>query len=397
MAMYVWLILGLSVPILLVDGWFYLKMKKREFKSWFRIASLLPGILFILSFFYIRFGLRYTNNPYLVSKISWLFVALVIIYVPKILYILFYYINALFNLIFKTHTRGFRYVGFVLNIGFVALILYSVAVTRDDIYLKEQVVEVRNLPKNFDGYRIALFADMHLGNWDRKYSIMKPIISMINRSHPNIIVFAGDLINNYEQETHGWESYFRQLKSKNGTFAILGNHDYGDYSHWHSEKEKRTNLQLTERNIRNLGFQLLLNGHTDLIQGKDTITLVGVENFGSGHFRNYCNLNKALEGIKPNRMKILLSHNPNEWTAEVVGKHPDIFLTLSGHTHAGQLGLVEGKIRFSIASANYPQWDGLYSKGNQYLYVNRGIGYVGMPIRVGVPPEVTLIILKRAK
>ena len=397
MAMYVWLILGLSVPILLVDGWFYLKMKKHEIKTWFRNVSLLPGILFILSFFYIRFGLRYSNNPYLVSKISWLFVALVIIYVPKILYILFYYINALFNLIFKTHTRAFRYVGFALSIGFVSLIFYSVVVTRDDIYLKKQVVEVQNLPKNFDGYRIALFADMHLGNWDRKYSIMKPIISMINRSHPNIIVFAGDLINNYEQETHGWEPYFRQLKSKNGTFAILGNHDYGDYSHWNSEKEKRTNLQLTERNIRNLGFQLLLNSHTDLIQGKDTITLVGVENFGSGHFRNYCNLNKALEGTKSNRMKILLSHNPNEWNAEVVGKHPDIFLTLSGHTHAGQLGLVEGKIRFSIASANYPQWDGLYSKGNQYLYVNRGIGYVGMPIRVGVPPEVTLIILKRAK
>ncbi|MHB9054782.1 MAG: metallophosphoesterase [Paludibacteraceae bacterium] len=370
-------------------------MRKNSFFIWFRNLSLLPGVLFIIAFFYIRFGLLYSSNYLLTSRISWIFVVLSLIYTPKILYIIFYYLNRLYNSVFNKRTRILRIIGFSLGITLVAVISYGVIVTRDNFYLKEQVVEVKDLPENFDGYRIAIFSDIHLGNWNRKYKIMKPIVNLINKTNADVIIFCGDMINNFNQETEGWEPYFAQLKSKYGMYAVLGNHDYGDYTHWNSKEEKNKNLEKTKQNIRDLGFRLLLNEHTNLVKGSDTITLIGVENYGSGHFDKHSDLKKALNGTYPKKKKILITHDPNHWNAEVIGLRPDIFLSLSGHTHAGQIGFSRGKIHISPASLIYPEWDGLYQNKNQFLYVNRGIGYVGIPIRIGVPPEITLIILKR--
>ena len=238
MAMYLSSILVLSLLIILPDLWFYLKMKKHRFYRWLRFSALVPGILFIMSFFYIRYGLRYNDNYLLTSRISWIFVILALIYTPKIIYIIFYYLNRLFNRVFGKRTRILRVVGFGLGAFFVAVLSYGVVVTRDNFYLKQQVIEVNGLPDSFEGYRIAVFADFHLGNWNRKFRVMEPIVSLINSTNADIIIFAGDLINNFNQETEGWEPYFRQLKSKNGMYAVLGNHDYGDYTNWDTEEEK---------------------------------------------------------------------------------------------------------------------------------------------------------------
>lgn len=397
MAMYLYVILLLMGLIIIPDLWFFRKMKKHNFYKWFRNLSLLPGLLFIASFFYIRYGLVYNQNYELTATVIWIFFGLVIIYIPKVIYIIFYYINKLFNAIFKSSTRFFQYVGFGLVIFFVVVLTYGAIVTRDDFYLKEKTVYVNELPDGFEKYRIALFADMHLGNWNNRYSIMEKIVRMINKQNPDIIIFAGDMINNFANETEGWEKYFQQLKAKNGMYAVLGNHDYGDYTKWSSDSAKSENLKLTIANIEQLGFDLLNNEHTDLISGNDTISLVGVENYGSGHFDDYADLPAALKETPPYRKKILITHDPVHWRDEVVRKHPDIFLTLSGHTHAAQFGYSKNGKQLSPASAIYPEWDGLYRCNNQYIYVNRGIGYVGIPLRIGVPPEITLIVLKQRK
>ena len=395
MAMYLSTLIAFTVLIIIPDLWYFQKMKKHHFYIWFRYLSLIPGVFFILSLFYIRFGLVYNNSYKVTAAVSWIIFAFSIVYIPKLLYIIFYYINHSFNRIFKARTRIFRIIGFAFSVSMVTVLSYGVVVTRDDFYLKKQIIYVDDLPVNFDNYRIALFSDLHLGNWDNKYMIMKPIIKMINSGNPDIIVFSGDMINNYENETLGWEPYFRQLKARQGIYAVLGNHDYGDYTKWKSEKAKAENLEKTKSNIRNLGFRLLLNESVELVKGSDTITLAGVENYGSGHFENHGDLAAALKGTKPTRKKILITHDPNHWDDEVVSKRKDIFLSLSGHTHAGQIGYSNGNIQFSPSSVVYPHWDGLYSKGSQYLYVNRGAGFVGIPLRIGVPPEITMIVLKR--
>ena len=396
MAMYLWTIVTLSVLMVLPDWWFYRKMKKHDFSRWFRWLSLVPLVFFIGAFFYIRYGLRFSDNFLLTARVTWIFVILALIYTPKILYILFFYVNHLYNRIFRTQTRVFRIIGFSLGILFVSVISYGLIVTRDNFYVKHQIIEIENLPPGFDGYKMVVFADFHLGNWNNKFSIMEPIVELVNEQQADIIIFAGDLINNYESEIAGWESSFKQMKSKTGQkYAVLGNHDYGDYTHWNSKEDKMRNLEKTKQNIRNLDFRLLLNEHEEIISQGDTLTMVGVENFGSGHFDDYSDLNKALAETKSERLKILITHDPNHWNAEVTDKRPDIFLTLSGHTHAGQIGFVRSGFKISPASLIYPQWDGLYKHKEQYLYVNRGIGYVGIPLRIGVPPEITVIELRR--
>lgn len=396
MAMYLWTILTLSISMILPDWWFYRKMKKHDFYRWFRWLSLVPVGLFIITFFYIRYGLRHSDDFVLSARISWVFIALTLIYIPKVIYIFFYYVNWLYNRIFNAYTYIFRQIGFALGILFASIITYGLIVTRDDFYVKKQTTYIRELPKGFDGYKIALIADLHLGNWNRKFNIMEPIIKLINEQNVDIIVLAGDLINNYGTETEGWEPYFHRLKSKSGLmYAVLGNHDYGDYTYWDTPEMKIQNLEKTKQNIRDLGFRLLLNEHEELISKGDTITIVGVENFGSGHFDDYSDLKKSLKNTVVGRKKILISHDPNHWKSEVTDKQPDIFLTLSGHTHAGQLGFVRKGFKISPASLIYPQWDGLYKHKEQYIYVNRGIGFVGIPLRIGVPPEITVIELRQ--
>ena len=395
MAMYLTALIAFSALIIIPDLWFFLLMKKHHFYPWFRYLSLIPGFFFIVLFVYIRFGLVYNSSYVITARISWIFFLFTLIYTPKILYIIFYYINHSFNRIFNKNSHIFRNIGFILAVSMVGFLSYGVVVTRDAFYFKQQIIEVKNLPAGFDGYKIALFSDFHIGNWNNKYSIMKPIVKMLNKGNPDIIVFGGDMINNYSDETNGWKPYFRQLKSKQGMYAVLGNHDYGDYTKWKSEEAKVDNLNMTEQNIRNMGFRLLLNEHVKLVKGSDTIILAGVENYGSGHFDDHADLTAALKATKPNQAKILITHDPNQWVDQIAGKRKDIFLTISGHTHAGQIGYSKGKIHFSPAAILYRKWDGLYTNDGQYLYVNRGIGYVGIPMRIGVPPEITLIILKK--
>lgn len=396
MAMYLWTIVLLSIFMIFPDWWFYMKMKKNNFYLWFRWLSLVPLIFFIVVFFYIRFGLRYQGNFLLTARISWIFIFVSLIYVPKLFYILFYYINRLYNRIFNARTRVLRITGFSLGVGFAAIIFYGLIVTRDNFYVKQQTIEVRDLPDGFDGYKIAVIADFHLGNWNKRYTIMEQITELINAQNADLIVFAGDMINNYEEETKGWEPYFNQLKCQTGKkYAVLGNHDYGDYTHWENPEDKERNLEKTKQNIRNLGFRLLLNEHEELVKGGDTISIIGVENYGAKHFDAYSDLPKALSGTNPDRKKILISHDPTHWEDEVINEHPSIFLTIAGHTHAGQLGFVRAGFKISPSALVFHQWDGLYRHQDQYLYVNRGIGYVGIPVRVGVPPEITLIELKK--
>ena len=213
--------------------------------------------------------------------------------------------------------------------------------------------------------------------------------------HPDLILFTGDLVNNDSREILPFIEDFKRLKATNGVYSVLGNHDYGDYKQWDSVASKEENMQLLYKYQKEMGFQLLNNENVIIRKGEDKFGIYGVENWGNKPFPQRGDLDKALEGNQDMEFKILLSHDPTHWNKKVI-EHPEHFdLTLSGHTHGMQFGVEIPGFKWSPIKYIYPQWAGLYEKKKQYLYVNRGFGFLGFPGRVGIWPEITVIELSR--
>ncbi len=253
-----------------------------------------------------------------------------------------------------------------------------------------------NLPKAFHGSRIVQLSDIHSGSFANRDAVARGIELVLDQK-PDFIFFTGDLVNNRTEEVFPWMKEFARLQAPGGTYSILGNHDYGDYTVWPSETDKKRNLTQMHQVHAAMGWRLLLNEATLLEKDGETIGLLGVENWGArGRFSQYGDLKKATSEISGQPFNILLSHDPSHFEAEVQQRRPDIDLTLSGHTHGMQFGVeIPGYIKWSPASWIYPYWAGLYSFGKQHLYVNRGFGFIGYPGRVGIMPEITVITLER--
>lgn len=271
--------------------------------------------------------------------------------------------------------------------------LYGITKGKYDFKVRKKVLEFPDLPHSFSGLKIVQISDMHLGSFGQDFSSVMKGIEIINSLEPDYIFFTGDMVNNYANETSGWKPYLSQLNAKYGKYSILGNHDYGDYSSWQSEKDKAENLSKLEEFHREINFTLLKNENVYLNIEGDKIALIGMENWGEGRFSKYGDIKKALEGIKDEDFQIMLSHDPSHWDAQVLNK-TKVNLSLAGHTHGMQFGVNLGRFKYSPAQHRYPRWGGLYSENNQHLYVNRGFGFIGFPGRVGMPPEITLLELK---
>lgn len=261
--------------------------------------------------------------------------------------------------------------------------------------IRKQVV-FENLPKEFDGFTIAQISDAHLGSFFHNFKPVEKAIELLNAQQADVIVFTGDLVNNYAEEAEDWISYFKQLKAKHGKFSILGNHDYGEYAKWPSHQAKENNLNRLKAIHGEMDFRLLLNEQQKISIGDSSISILGVENWGVPPFPQYGNIQQAKVGTETAPFKVLLSHDPSHWDAQVIKEHTDIDLTLSGHTHGAQFGVELGNVKWSPVKYKYPRWAGLYQVGKQMLYVNRGFGYIGFPGRVGMPPEITVLELKTA-
>lgn len=256
-------------------------------------------------------------------------------------------------------------------------------------------VEFEDLPEEFDGYTLTQISDIHVGSWDNEEQF-NYAIDLINQQQSDVILFTGDLVNNIAKELGRWQEPLSRLKAKDGVYSVLGNHDYGDYHRWESKEEKYWNLERIKEIQAEMGWQLLNNEHIWLKKRGQRIALVGVENWGNGNFIKAGDLEKASRGLKTSDFKILMSHDPSHWEAHVK-ENPSIYhLTLSGHTHGMQYGIeIPGFIRWSPSQYRYPHWAGLYKENQRYLYVNRGLGFLGYPGRFGVWPEITVIKLKK--
>ncbi|MBK0382202.1 metallophosphoesterase [Pedobacter sp. SD-b] len=250
-----------------------------------------------------------------------------------------------------------------------------------------------DLPAAFDGFTITQISDVHSGSFDNKKAVQKGI-DLINAQKSDLFVFTGDLVNNKADEIIPWIALFKQIKADYGKFSILGNHDYGDYIKWNSEVEKRENLQNLKKHHQEIGFRLLLDEHIDIEKEQQKIILAGVENWGVG-FGERGDLNKALTGTNKADFKILLSHDPSHFDAQIKIHPSKINLTLSGHTHGMQFGIEVFGIKWSPVKYRYKHWAGLKEEFGRYLYINRGFGFLGFSGRIGIWPEITVIELKR--
>jgi predicted MPP superfamily phosphohydrolase len=272
-------------------------------------------------------------------------------------------------------------------------VLYGVTKGRRKFNIARVPIHSPNLPEEFHGLRIVQISDMHLGSFGDDASIVQNGVDLINAESPDLVLFTGDMVNDYADEAERFTEIFAQVEARMGKYSILGNHDYSDYVKWDSTDAKRANLDKLKRIHHDMGFKLLLDEHVQLKKDEARIGLLGVQNWGR-RFQQYGDLSKAIYGSDSLPFRILMSHDPTHWEEQVLGTGID--LTLSGHTHGAQLGVKLNGIVYSPAQWVYKHWAGLYTEGKQHLYVNRGFGFIGFPGRVGMPPEITVFELHKA-
>lgn len=269
-----------------------------------------------------------------------------------------------------------------------------------DFKVRKKIVELPNLPDVFRGFRIVQVSDIHLGSWLSKNEL-REAVQIINDLNPDVVFFTGDLVNYSTDEAYPFEDILKRINSNYGVYSILGNHDYGDYKRWKDPKDKEQNLTDMYRLHERIGWKLLRNSNDIIHRGSDQIAILGVENWGSmKRFQKFGDLDKSIKGAEKSPVKLLLSHDPSHWQLKVSESKHTVDVTFAGHTHGAQFGIEIPGVRWSPSQYIYKYWAGLYSDVNkvsgrpQHLYVNRGLGSIGYPGRVGILPEITLVELQ---
>ncbi len=276
-----------------------------------------------------------------------------------------------------------------------AAMTYGIVSGAHDYRIRRKTIYLPNLPKSFDGICIGQLSDIHSGSFFSKTAV-KGGVEMFLKEKPDVIFFTGDLVNNETSEVKDYMDLFSKLHAPLGVYSVTGNHDYGDYVSWSSTHAKQKNFSDMVSVHKQMGFDLLMNENRILEENGDKLAILGIENWGAGRFAKYGKLDQAYANTDEVAVKLLLSHDPSHWDAQVRPDYKDIDMMFAGHTHGFQFGVEIGSFKWSPSQYVYKQWADLYQEGQQYLYVNRGFGYIGYPGRVGIPPELTIIELKRA-
>jgi len=366
--------------------------------------------LFVLGNFIYQFTMGDAPGRVLSVPKSYAFGLLLAMLTFKLITIFFLFSEDIFRLLTAAYHKGFggtkkfslpqrrRFLSTVA-MGIAALpfsaLLYGMVKGKYNFKVLKYNLEFDDLPSSFDGYQITQISDVHSGSFDDREKI-EYAINLINKQKSDVLLFTGDMVNNMAEEMLPWKDLFSTLYAKDGKFSVLGNHDYGDYVEWETDKAKSNNLIDLKNLQKEMGFDLLLNDSRYLQKGEDRIALIGVENWGRGGFKKAGDLKKAVSKIGKEDFKILMSHDPSHWEDQVLKDDYHYHLTLSGHTHGMQFGIeIPGWVKWSPAKWRYKYWAGIYEELGQTINVNRGFGFLGYPGRVGIWPEITVITLKK--
>ncbi len=396
-------ILFLLAVFLFLEVYVYQAFKTLYSNQTAKFIYWIPTVLVYGFLIYSVFTLNRGSHEYLRFQI--VFSIILIFVLPKILVALFLLIEDVFRLFSygytyattETHSYPSRR-KFVSLVGLGSAALLAGLVLDGIIFGKYRHrarivrLKLKNLPASFKGYKIVQISDVHSGSFQNPKNLQHAI-DLINKQDADLVLFTGDMVNNYAEEFIPFIGLFSQIKSRDGKFAVLGNHDYGDYGDWKSRAEKAENIPLLVEYEKKAGFEMLRNEHRIIEKNGEKLYILGVENWGIPPFPQFGDLNKASENVPADAVKILMSHDPSHFDA-VVKKHPkNIQLTISGHTHGMQFGIDLKNFKWSPVKYKYPKWADLYESEGKYLYVNRGFGVIGYPGRVGVLPEITVFEL----
>lgn len=374
---------------------------------------LLYTLVSIISFIYLLYSFSTFERGKGQSKYTLFIIGLtLLIYLPKMLASIIMFFEDIFRLgeglytcfIKKTSSHFLperrKFVS-QIGLGLAAIpftsLLYGMTLGKYNYKVIKQILYFEDLPDSFDGFTITQISDIHSGSFDNKEKI-EYAIDLINQQNSDLVLFTGDLVNTHATEMHPWiESFQKIYQPKYGKYSVLGNHDYGEYFHWNSTKEKEENFESIKQLHQEINFKLLLNEHVKIKKGSEEIALVGVENWGR-KFGERGDLKLASKGLTISDFKVLMSHDPSHWDEKVQHDPLNYHLTLSGHTHGLQFGIeIPGVFKWSPVQYVYKQWAGLYNNQKRYLYVNRGFGFHAYPGRVGIMPEITVLELKKNK
>lgn len=366
---------------------------------------LVPVFIAIMSYLIMsRMGEMASGTMYYRTFYTFMGV-LVLFYAPKLIFSAFELGNDLVNgfmfLTNKVNISAFqskfqllRYAGFFAALLLFVLTFYGILHGRYHYKINHRQLAFSDLPESFNNFKIIHISDWHIGSYYGRPERIDEAVARINSLKPDLILFTGDLVNNLSAEVDEFLPALKKLEAKYGKYSVLGNHDYGDYVQWKSQDERAKNLERLKQLEAEIGFNLLNNQNVPLQINGQQIVLIGVENWGLPPFPQHGNLKKAFADTTNYPFKILMSHDPSHWDAEV-RKQTDIDLTLSGHTHGMQFGFILKNLKWSPVKLKYPRWAGLYQENGQMLYVNVGIGYIGFPGRVGIRPEIAVLELVR--
>lgn len=378
---------------LLVDGYIYIMVRRR-------VVSKVPARLQLVSAVLLYMALivgvsmpRRSGDDGSLLFIMWVLFGYMTFIMPKLVFVV---VDAVALLPVLWHGRRWRWLsltgGVIAIVAFLAM-WWGALVNRFRVDVREVDFEFPHLPAAFDGFKIVQISDLHVGTYGDDDRFVRKLVGVINGLHPDAVMFTGDIVNRHSSELIPFVDALSGIEAPYGVFSILGNHDYGDYADWPSEADKAADVAALCAMQESMGWKLLLNQTEFMHSGRDSIAVIGVENIGDPPFRIYGSLHKAYLAVGDSVSKILLSHNPAHWTDSIAG-HDDvnIALTLTGHTHAMQIEVAG----LSPAAMRYATWGGMYGDeaGRHALYVNIGAGTVGMPMRLGATPEITLITLK---
>ncbi|CAD7796558.1 3',5'-cyclic adenosine monophosphate phosphodiesterase CpdA [Chryseobacterium aquaeductus] len=396
-------IITIVVIFLFLEAYIYQAIRTLTDNLWLKIAYWVITLsvygVFAYELSHFQRSDRDATKPHLMISLFLIFA------LPKIFIVLLLLIDDVFRTgayfvgflkpnenFFPERRKFLSLVGLGLSGALSALFIDGIAFGKYRHKVRKVKVKIKNLPNSFKGYKIIQISDVHSGSFSDP-SKLEHAIDLINEQNPDLVLFTGDMVNNVSEEFKPFIPLFSKIKAKDGKFAVLGNHDYGDYITWDSPNAKKINLDQLIEYERQAGFEMLMNENRAIDRNGEKLYILGVENWGLKPFPQFGKIDKALENVPQNAAKILMSHDPTHFDY-VVKKHPaDISLTLSGHTHGMQFGLDLKNIKWSPVQYRYPKWADLYESEGKLLYVNRGFGVLAYPGRVGVLPEITLLEL----